>query len=69
MIDFLVSFLARLNEVEIMLAFLESTWPVWWILAILVLLRWFHINALIPEDTEAHTRTPSVPPASRGASP
>jgi hypothetical protein len=52
-----------------MLAFLDSTWPVWWILAILVLLRWFHVNALAPEDWEPRTRTPDVPPASRGASP
>jgi hypothetical protein len=51
-----------------MLAFLESTWPVWWILAILVLLRWFHVNAL-PDDSETHSRTPAVPPASRGARP
>ena len=52
-----------------MLAFLDSTWPLWWILAILVLLRWFHVNALAPEDSEPRTRTPAVPPASRGASP
>ena len=50
-------------------AFLESTWLVWWILAILVVLRWFHVNALTPEDSETHTRTPAVPPASHGASP
>jgi len=52
-----------------MLAFLESTWPVWWILAILVLLRWFSVNSLSPDDSEPHTQTPAVPPASRGASP
>lgn len=54
-----------------MLAFFESTWPVWWILAIAILLRWFHVNALIPDDddSETYTRTPAVPPASRGASP
>jgi len=52
-----------------MLAFLESTWPICWILAMLILLRWFHVNARTPDDSETCTRTPAVPPASRGASP
>jgi hypothetical protein len=36
-----------------MLSFFESTWPFWWIIAILVLLRWFHVNALAAEADEA----------------
>ena len=36
-----------------MLTFFESTWLFWWIIAILVLLRWFHINALAAEADEA----------------
>jgi len=52
-----------------MLAFLENTWPVLWILAIVVLLRWFSVNSLSPDDSETHTQTPAMPPASRGASP
>lgn len=38
-----------------MLALLESTWPVWWILAILVLLRWFHINSLSHDYSEGNS--------------
>jgi len=29
-----------------MLSFFESTWPFWWIIAIVVLIRWFHVNSL-----------------------
>ena len=60
---------ANVGRGEIMLAFLESTWPICWILAMLILLRWFHVNARTPDDSETCTRTPAVPPASRGASP
>ena len=52
-----------------MLTFLENTWPFWWILAILALLRWFSVNSVSPDDSETHTQTPAVPPASQGASP
>ncbi|HTS09132.1 MAG TPA: hypothetical protein VMP68_26435 [Candidatus Eisenbacteria bacterium] len=42
-----------------MLNFFESTWPVLWLLAILILLRWFHINALAAEaEEEAKSRRP-----------
>ncbi len=52
-----------------MLAFLENTWLIWWILATVVLLRWFHVNAITSDESETDSRTPAVPPASRGASP
>lgn len=52
-----------------MLALLEGTWPVWWILAILVLLRWFHINSLSHDYSEGHNGPPAVPSTSRGTSP
>ena len=45
-----------------MLAFLEKTWPIWWIFATVVLLRWFHVNSQTPDDWETHTRTPAAPP-------
>lgn len=42
-----------------MLRFFESTWPFWWFMAILILLRWFHINALAAEaDDEQKNRKP-----------
>lgn len=52
-----------------MLTFLEHTWPVWWILAILVLLRWFHVSSLLADDSESQSRTPAMQPTSHGASP
>lgn len=50
-----------------MLIFLENTWPIWWIFAIVILLRWFRINSLTPDDLETHPRNPAAPPASRNA--
>ena len=42
-----------------MLNFFESTWPFWWLLAILILLRWFHFNALAAEaEEEVKNRRP-----------
>ncbi len=38
-----------------MLTFFESTWPLWWIIAILALLRWFHVNALGSENDATQT--------------
>jgi hypothetical protein len=33
--------------------FLESTWPLWWIFALAMIFRWFHVVAAssrLPED-------------------
>lgn len=38
-----------------MLSFFESTWPLWWMIAILVLLRWFHVSALGSENDATET--------------
>lgn len=35
-----------------MIHFIESTWPIWWAMAILALLRWFHLNALAAQADE-----------------
>ena len=51
-----------------MLIFFESTWPFWWILTILVLLRWFHVNVLRTESSEDHTAT-IAPPVSHNTDP
>ena len=36
-----------------MLTFLESSWPLWWLFAIVLILRWFHFNGLGSEIDDA----------------
>ena len=31
-----------------MIPFIETTWPLWWLVIILVILRWFHVMASRP---------------------
>ena len=47
-----------------MLAFFEKTWVLWWMLAVVVILRWFHVlSAAAPRgpsespehDSDEHT--------------
>ena len=34
-----------------MLALFEKTWVLWWMLAVVVILRWFHVlSAAAPQD-------------------
>ena len=35
-----------------MLGVLENTWPLLWVIAILVLVRWFHVNSLGAEPDD-----------------
>ena len=32
-----------------MLQFIESTWFLWWVFAVIVILRWFHVLSVGPE--------------------
>lgn len=40
-----------------MIPFIEKTWFLWWILSILVIVRWFHLF-LSPADDSADQATP-----------
>jgi hypothetical protein len=31
--------------------FMEETWFVWWIIAVVVILRWFHLSSLSRTET------------------
>jgi hypothetical protein len=33
-----------------MISFLENTWLLWWLLAIVIIIRWFHYSVQISED-------------------
>jgi hypothetical protein len=46
-----------------MLVFFESTWPFWWVFAIMVLLRWFHVNAATRDSGEVDTAREVTPQA------
>jgi hypothetical protein len=28
-----------------MTLFIEKTWPLWWMLAVIIILRWFHVTS------------------------
>lgn len=36
-----------------MLTFIENTWMLWWLIAIVAVLRWFYVSALGTEVDEA----------------
>jgi hypothetical protein len=38
-------------EEKVVIPFIERTWFLWWILAILVILRWFHLFSSGTEDS------------------
>jgi hypothetical protein len=38
-----------------MILFLEKTWPLWWMFAIVVILRWFHV---LSANSGSHTDDP-----------
>ena len=55
-----------------MIAFFEKTWYLWWLLANVVIVRWFHglspdvtWEASDPSDPSSHEHTISGPLASR----
>ena len=37
-----------------MIVFLEQTWPLWWMLSVVVIVRWFHVASA--EDVFDDTR-------------
>jgi hypothetical protein len=38
-----------------MLAFFAKTWVLWWMLAVVVILRWFHVlSAAAPSESPEH---------------
>jgi hypothetical protein len=65
-------FLAFLEE-KVVIPFIERTWFLWWILAILVILRWFHlfssgtedsaIEVCLPKEGQAGTAPEQTPSA------
>jgi hypothetical protein len=38
-----------------MILFLEKTWPLWWMFAVVVILRWFHV---LSANSDSHTDDP-----------
>jgi hypothetical protein len=44
--------LALIMDGIFMILFLEKTWPLWWIFAVVVILRWFHV---VSANSESHT--------------
>jgi hypothetical protein len=42
-----------------MVQFFEVTWPFWWLAAIVIILRWLHVNSVPPD--ESNTPTPHFP--------
>ncbi len=38
-----------------MIHFFESTWFLWWIFAVVVIIRWFHVVAVVNQDWEETT--------------
>ncbi len=55
-------FLAFMEE-KVVIPFIERTWFLWWILAILVILRWFHLFSSGPEDSAIQVSLPKEGPA------
>ena len=51
-----------------MFIFFENTWPLLWVIAIVVLVRWFHVNALGADPDEIE-ETSGDHYSSRGARP
>jgi hypothetical protein len=46
-----------------MLSFIENTWLIWWLLAIVVIIRWFHGAVEISDlgsDSEEYDRMPAL---------
>ncbi len=53
-----------------MIGFLEKTWPLWWVIGIMALVRWFHVINVAAEgqaDDEQQPKRPS--PATRNPRP
>jgi len=38
-----------------MIHFFESTWCLWWIFAVVVIIRWFHVVSVVNQDWEETT--------------
>ena len=47
------SFLGAFVEEEVVIPFIEKTWFLWWILSILIILRWFHLFLSPTDDSPA----------------
>ena len=50
-----------------MVPFFQKTWFLWWILATLIILRWFHLFASSAEDDGAFEAADSPEEASAGS--
>jgi hypothetical protein len=46
-----VPFLLAFTEEKVVIPFLEKTWFLWWILATLAILRWFHVFSSRTDDS------------------
>ena len=38
-----------------MIHFFETTWCLWWIFAVVVIIRWFHVVSVVNQDWEETT--------------
>jgi len=45
-----------------MLHFFEVSWPFWWVVAVLAILRWFQVNvaSVESEDELGYERSPEI---------
>jgi hypothetical protein len=55
-----------------MIPFLQNTWVLWWLAAIVLIIRWFHLAMQAPEDSDdrvsASDVTPTLSPLPRRGS-
>jgi hypothetical protein len=42
-----------------MLQFMENTWFLWWIISVVIILRWFQVLSVDPDVESPHTRAGS----------
>ena len=45
-----------------MIPFLENTWIFWWLAAIVLIIRWFHLAVQAPEDSDDPVSASEVTP-------
>jgi hypothetical protein len=46
-----------------MISFLAGTWFIWWIVAIVLVLRWFHVVSVASGESEAYAANDNTPAA------
>jgi hypothetical protein len=45
-----------------MVPFLENTWLLWWLIAIVVIIRWFHLSVQVSEESDESVVAPDARP-------